>query len=734
MNVLVQPVKGSYRILFYDESHIRGVGIVDISESPKGVRPDHYRLKWGGKKVYRNIPTKELLLSFRQTRVKLTRPDPLFESFLNDFQIGFTYTDVCRMCLLEDRITKLDPGTSVRYGPSKEQICFDCARRELRREVAHMGHVGRGALGHMEELLKKYRDIDRVLASIQPEKVKIGQTLFDRLEAHPVTKTQTLEELALPRKFVDLAMVDTLMPAQQLAVDAGLLFGKDLLVVAATASGKTFIGEMAGVKNYLEGRGQCLFLVPLVALAVQKYQRFDERYGKILGSGILIGKSRLNLPDNRPIGDRNTNSPLLVATYEGLDHMIRCGGTIGKIGTVVIDEVQMLEDPERGHRLDGMIARLKYLAPKAQFLYLSATIGAPKILAKKLGATLVRYDERPVALERYLMFMPKKEKIPTIKQLAEEEYTHISSKGYKGQTIIFSNSRARCHTIADSLGPRYAPYHAGLTSQERRDVEKKFTDGKLVGVVTTAALGAGVDFPASQVIFDALSMGIRLAVGGGVQPDGRSCGPARISMTSGKVVVLAEPGATYSRESKVTEEEMALMLLKGEMEEVSPVHDIEQSSEELVANAVVCKGDLQALHEITESMVGTVEPVLDELIGHNLVTQEGGKIILSDLARVMAEHFIGMERLLEIRYLVTRVNDPIEIVAELECRETRDERFRETKDGGGKGKNEHGRKGPAGKEKKGKAGQSGWPGSGGPKTGGRKRRAAKKRFVIRHSF
>jgi helicase len=221
------------------------------------------------------------------------------------------------------------------------------------------------------------------------------------------------------------------------------------------------------------------------------------------------------------------------------------------------------------------------------------------------------------------------------------------------------------------------------------------------------------------VIFDALSMGISwLSVGEFNQMAGRAGRPDFHDL--GKVVVLAEPGATYSRESKVPEEEMALMLLKGEMEEVAPVHDIEQSSEELVANAVVCKGDLQALHEITESMVGSVEPVLDELIGHQLVTQEGGKIILSDLARVMAEHFIGMERLLEIRYLVTRVNDPIEIVAELECRETRDERFRETKGSGTKGNKEHGHKRPGEKEKKGKAGTSGWPGSGGPKSGGRK--------------
>ena len=88
----------------------------------------------------------------------------------------------------------------------------------------------------------------------------------------------------------------------------------------------------------------------------------------------------------------------------------------------------MLEDPERGHRLDGMIARLKYLAPKAQFLYLSATIGSPKVLAKKLGAALVQYDERPVALERYLIFTPKKEKIGAITDLQKKNTSKFHQK------------------------------------------------------------------------------------------------------------------------------------------------------------------------------------------------------------------------------------------------------------------------------------------------------------------
>ncbi|HOH80812.1 MAG TPA: DEAD/DEAH box helicase, partial [Methanoregulaceae archaeon] len=550
------------------------------------------------------------------------------------------------------------------------------------RELAHMGRIGRQSMSHMEEMLLKYRDVDRVLASIQPEQITMSQTLFDRLDAHPVQKTAHLEELPLPRVFVDASGVSSLMPAQQMAVDAGLLYGKDLLVVSATASGKTFIGEMAGMKNLIEGRGQFLFLVPLVALAVQKYQRFNERYGSFTDVGIMIGKSRLNLPENRQAGDRNTGAPVIVGTYEGIDHLIRMGSRLRQIGTVVIDEVQMLEDPDRGHRLDGLVARLKYLAPKAQFLYLSATIGMPKILAKKLGATLVRYDERPVSLERYLLFLEHKQKIPTEKKLCEEEFRTKSSKGFFGQTILFTNSRARCHVIADAMGPGYAAYHAGLTAQERRDVEAKFLGGKLKAVITTAALGAGVDFPASQVIFDSLAMGISwLTVQEFNQMAGRAGRPDFHDL--GKVVILAEPGGTYGRGSSFTEEEVAMRLLKGEMEEVAPEHDLEQSSEEYVANAVVCRGDEQDLEYINNQMIGTLEPVLPLLLEKGMVRQTNGRIELMPLARVMAEHFIGVERLLEILTLSNKFKDPIEILTELEC-SALEERKKEK----GKGKRE----------------------------------------------
>ncbi|MDD1684404.1 MAG: DEAD/DEAH box helicase [Methanoregula sp.] len=665
MMILVQPQKGgSYKLLFFDGRNTRGAAFVELMETPRGPRPTRYRVKWGTKKDYHHTPSKELIAQLRDADVRMVKPDPAFETVLADFQIRIGTVDACRMCLLDERYTPLNDGNSVTFGRG-ERICLDCGRRELRREVSHIGRLGRDGIAHLEDLLNKFRNLDRVLATLQPEKVTMASALFDRLEAHPAMTTAAVDELPLPRRFVEASGVTQLMPAQQLAVEAGLLHGKDLLVVAATASGKTFIGEMAGMKNYLEGRGRMLFLVPLVALANQKYERFTERYGKFAKTGLLTGVSRLNLPETRKVGDRNPHAPVIVGTYEGVDNMIRCGQRMTNIATVIIDEVQMLEDPDRGHRLDGMIARLKYLCPQAQFLYLSATIGSPKVLAKKLDCTLVQYAERPVGLERYLLFVERKQKIPAIKQFTTEEYKRTSSKGFRGQTIIFTNARSRCHTIAEALGQRAAAYHAGLTSVERRDVETRFLQGKLMAVVTTAALGAGVDFPASQVIFDSLAMGRDwLTVQEFNQMGGRAGRPDFHDL--GRVVILAEPGGSYSRENPGTEEEIAIRLLKGDMEEVAPEHDLEQSSEEYVANAITCNGEEADLARINSLMVGSMEPVLPELVAHRLVEKKGTRLVMTPLARVMAEHFIGMERLLEIVRLTKIMDDPVEIIAELE--------------------------------------------------------------------
>ncbi|MBP5474772.1 MAG: DEAD/DEAH box helicase, partial [Methanomicrobium sp.] len=125
----------------------------------------------------------------------------------------------------------------------------------------------------------------------------------------------------------------------------------------------------------------------------------------------------------------------------------------------------------------------------------------------------------------------------------------------------------------------------------------------------------------------------------------------------------------YSRETKLTEEEVAISLLKGEMEEVAPVYDSEASSEEYIAHAVVCKGDSDGLRRMCATMVGEMNDVYPLLKKEGYITVKGDKVELSPFARVMAEHFIGMESLDRIRVLLKHVDSPIEIAAELECDE-----------------------------------------------------------------
>ncbi|MDO5845761.1 MAG: DEAD/DEAH box helicase, partial [Methanocorpusculum sp.] len=133
----------------------------------------------------------------------------------------------------------------------------------------------------------------------------------------------------------------------------------------------------------------------------------------------------------------------------------------------------------------------------------------------------------------------------------------------------------------------------------------------------------------------------------------------------GRVVILAEPGASYSRDTKLTEEEVAIQLLKGQMEEVAPVYGIEETSEEFAANTIAARGVERDVATIANAMVGEGDDPLSEMQKHKLVRRTGGMLELSPLGRVMAEHFIGMERLLEIDRLVRLMDDPLEIIAEL---------------------------------------------------------------------
>jgi len=639
-------------------------GVLEVKQVDAGPRPARLRVKRGTDEDLR-APEQFVELARRARRIRIseqTSPGGRRElqALLDGYQLEAKVTRTCRLCANAGRYSPLTEETAI--VDDGEHVCPDCAVRELEREAEFRG-LRSGARDRLEELLLEVGDLERIRnllsGDLDPDLTRfdtisattdeVDPVRVDSLDVHPDLRAKVEERF------------DTLLPVQSLAVEHGALEGRDQLVVSATATGKTLVGELAGIDRVLRGEGKMLFLVPLVALANQKYESFRNRYGDLVDVSIRVGASRINDDGNR----FDPGADVIVGTYEGVDHALRTGRDLGEIGTVVIDEIHTLGEDERGHRLDGLVSRLKYYTEKrnqdAQWIYLSATVGNPEELAGKLRAHLIEFEERPVPIERHVTFTSDgREKVDVENKLVRRAFDTKSSKGYRGQTIIFTNSRRRCHEVSRRLEYESAPYHAGLDYGRRKQVERMFGDQDLAAVVTTAALAAGVDFPASQVVFDSLAMGIEwLTVQEFEQMLGRAGRPDYHD--EGTVYLLVEPDCTYHGSQEMTEDEVAFKLLKGEMESVDTRYDEGSAVEETLANLVVAGKGAKRLND---RMVGEVPTrhALAKLIEYGFI--DG--LEPTPLGRAVCRHFLGPEGAFVMLDAIRKGKHPYEVVADVE--------------------------------------------------------------------
>jgi helicase len=184
--------------------------------------------------------------------------------------------------------------------------------------------------------------------------------------------------------------IKTFRPAQYKAIDAGIFEDKNLLICTPTASGKTLVAELAIMNAIFHDKGKCVYIVPLKALASEKFKHFKKHYDfktAISSGDIDSDDSYLN------------NYDLIITTSEKFDSLIRHKAPwLPKVRVVIIDEIHLLNDSHRGPTLEIIITLLKSILKRVQIIGLSATIGNPKDLAEWLKATLIVDTWRPVEL------------------------------------------------------------------------------------------------------------------------------------------------------------------------------------------------------------------------------------------------------------------------------------------------------------------------------------------------
>lgn len=322
--------------------------------------------------------------------------------------------------------------------------------------------------------------------------------------------------------------IKNLRPVQLEAIKAGLFENSSLIVCAPSGSGKTLIGELAIALN--SKGGMAIYLVPFKALADEKYKELREKFAW-LKVGISTGDYDV-VPEE--LGDFD----VLVATYERFDSILRASPRwLQRIKVMVIDEIHMISDPQRGSRLESSLVRLLMKIPNCQIIGLSATVANPDELAEWLNCTLVFSDVRPVPLEfeicvgknkrklireivekcledngQVLVFtLTRKEAERTAEFLSRfiENFLNKSEREelYKAaEEMIHGDAPSVSKKLADLISKGVGFHHAGLSHKDRIFLEEMFREGKIKVIACTTTLSAGVNLPARYVILKDCAM------------------------------------------------------------------------------------------------------------------------------------------------------------------------------------------------------------------------------------
>jgi len=352
-----------------------------------------------------------------------------------------------------------------------------------------------------------------------------------------------IEQLDIPERAKNLLIsegITELFPPQEEAVKKGVLKGRNVVISAPTASGKTLVAELAILKKIFEEGGKALYMVPLRALANEKYEEFSK-YEKI---DLRVALSTGDYDSSDPWLE---NYNIIVTTNEKADSLIRHHAKwLKDVKVIVADEIHLITDQKRGPTLEVVLARLMQMRPDAQVLALSATIKNAQEIAEWLNAELILSNWRPVYLREGVYFRGEIEfndgTYVTIPIVDSDPAVNIvlDTLNNGGQALVFLSTRKSTVALSARIA-RYlnkylnnrekeqlkrlaneilkhgettkqskrlseliehgvAYHHAGLRYEHRKIIERSFRENLIKVVCATPTLAAGVNLPARRVI------------------------------------------------------------------------------------------------------------------------------------------------------------------------------------------------------------------------------------------
>jgi DEAD/DEAH box helicase domain-containing protein len=287
--------------------------------------------------------------------------------------------------------------------------------------------------------------------------------------------------------------------------------GEHLIVTTGTASGKTLAFNLPVLDALArDPKNRALYLYPTKALAQDQARAL---------AALGVPRVRSAIYDGDTAQERRWQIRKWANVILTNPDMLHIGvlprhdlwaDVLHNLRYVVVDEAHVYRGVFGSH-VGNVLRRLRRLArvygAEPQFLLASATIANPGELAHSLlgvPTTVIGGDAAPRAERTVALWNPPLLDVELgLRASALGEAAMLMSQLVKRdlRTICFAKSRKAVELIhrmtRDRLEgehrQRLAPYRAGYTPQQRRDIEQRLVGGELLGVTATDALELGID-------------------------------------------------------------------------------------------------------------------------------------------------------------------------------------------------------------------------------------------------
>jgi ATP-dependent Lhr-like helicase len=354
-----------------------------------------------------------------------------------------------------------------------------------------------------------------------------------------------------------------LRDAQELAIPVLLEGQKDVIIAAATASGKTeaaFLPILSKLVRNGEEMGVALYISPLKALINDQWGRLDQLCEELEVPVVPwhgdISQARKRRFMKRPQG-------VVLITPESLEAMFVLRGHevrrfFGELEYVVVDELHAFIGSDRGKQLQSLLRRIEAaIDRRVPRVGLSATLGnmglaanflRPEGAAAEIISSTVAGQELKVQLRGYLIEGMQKtvaEAVQTAGELPDEtageaqverlgeppvpEVTdskepaeaaesaahasiadHLFKVLHGSNNLLFPNSRSKVEYYSDLLRRRceregipneFWPHHGSLSREIREDTEAALKAGdRPATAICTTTLELGIDIGAVRSV------------------------------------------------------------------------------------------------------------------------------------------------------------------------------------------------------------------------------------------